>query len=152
MFLTLCPFLLPPGQSFPSLSWGSRWVGVGSKALPGCGYSSKPQGPTYSLNEGTHHLQRIQAGQLDRRPTMGQAEFWGSSQGCRQRYRPPLINGVLQCPWEMHWHPGYRGDESAPRSQTTPADLSEPKDETTSYLFIYLKSLWNKLGVKWVEG
>ena len=37
-------------------------MGVGSKALPGCSCSSKPQGPTYSLNEGTHHLQRTQAG------------------------------------------------------------------------------------------
>ena len=62
MSLILCPFLLHPGQSFPCLSWGSRWVGVESKAFPGCGYSPKPQGPTYSLNEGTHHLQRTQAG------------------------------------------------------------------------------------------
>lgn len=35
--------------------------GVGSKAL-GCSCSSVPQGPTYNLNAGPHHLQRAHAG------------------------------------------------------------------------------------------
>lgn len=72
-----CCFLV---NSFPPSPAGEGWGGgrgggVESKAL-GCSYSSTPQGPTYNLNTGTHHLQRAQAGAaLIEGLKMGLADF-----------------------------------------------------------------------------
>ena len=137
-------FLLHPGKFFPSLSWGSGWVGVGSKALLGCSCSSKPQGPTYSLNEGTHHLQRGQAGEARQEVCNGLSRFLGLTPGVQATVPQCQFYNFLQRTWEMHWTPGTVQLPDAKPLQHGPSRGIKRWDH-----FVFVSFVLNLCGTNW---